>query len=179
MIDAIQGFFSSIFGNNVILATILIAMVPIIELKGAIPFAMSESIWKGFQLSSGFAFLYGVVGSSLIVPLLVWLYVPIIKFLKSTKLFKNLALKIEQKINTKKQNVENKIEEDSNKKQNKSLLLKTLGVFLFVAIPLPFTGVWTGSCFAVALGLNFFLSCVVVIFGNIIAGLIVLLFSSI
>ena len=179
MIEAIQNFFSNIFGNNIILATILIAMVPIIELKGAIPFSISHSIWKGLELSPGLAFLWGVIGSSLIVPLLVLVYSPLIKALKKTKLFKKIATKIEEKINTKKENVENKLDDKSqNIKTNKKTLLKVVSVFLFVAIPLPFTGVWTGSCLAVALGLNYFLSCFVVILGNIIAGLLVLAFSS-
>ena len=177
MIEAIKNFILNIFGNNVVLATILIAIIPIIELKGAIPFAMSSAIWKGKELSLGLAFLFGVVGSSLVVPILVLIYSPIIKLLKKTKLFKKIATKIEEKVNSKKQNVENKICETGNKTKNKKTILKALGVFLFVAIPLPFTGVWTGSCLAVALGLNFFLSCFVVIIGNIVAGLIVSVFS--
>ena len=180
MIDIIENFFASVFGNNVVLATILISIIPIIEVKGAIPFAMSSAIWKGFELNSGLALLWSLVGSSLIVPILLLIYEPIIRFLKNTKLFKKIAVKIEEKINRKKQAVENKInEEDKNKQANKKTILKALSVFVFVAIPLPFTGVWTGSCLAVALGLNFFLSCVVIIVGNAIAGIIVSIFSSV
>ena len=79
MTEFIENIFSSIFGNNVILATILIAIIPIIELKGAIPFSMSPEIWGSFALPYWEAFIYGLIGSSLIVPILALLYVPIIK----------------------------------------------------------------------------------------------------
>lgn len=51
-------------------------------------------------------------------------------------------------------------------------------MFLFVAIPLPFTGVYTGSCLAVALGLNFWWGLLVVLLGNLVAGTIMAFVSS-
>ena len=47
-----------------------------------------------------------------------------------------------------------------------------VGVFLFVAIPLPLTGVWTGTAVAVFLGLGFWKSLLAVSLGNISSGLI-------
>ena len=44
---------------------------------------------------------------------------------------------------------------------------------MFVAIPLPLTGVWTGTCFAILLGLNFWIICMTVILGNTLCGVIV------
>ena len=90
MTEFIENIFSSIFGNNVILATILIAMVPVIELKGAIPFSMAVDIWGTNALAYLPAFLCGILGSSLIVPILALLYLPIIRWLKKTKLFRIL-----------------------------------------------------------------------------------------
>ena len=46
---------------------------------------------------------------------------------------------------------------------------------MFVAVPLPLTGVWTGTCVAVFLGLDYLTTCTTVITGNIIAGLIITL----
>ena len=188
MTEFIENIFSSIFGNNVILATILIAIIPIIELKGAIPFSMSPEIWGSFALPYWEAFIYGLIGSSLIVPILALLYVPIINWLKKTKLFKTLAEKLENRVNSKKQNIETKAEEitdeKSNKKQNKKrvydkkFFLKLFGVFAFVSIPLPLTGVWTGTCIAVALGLGFWWTCLSVITGNVVAGLLITLAST-
>ena len=167
-----ENLFSSIFGNNAVLATILIAMVPLIELKGAIPFGMSGEIWKGAELSKWGAFGCGVLGSCLVVPILALIYIPLIKWLKGTKLFRRIAEKIENRINAKKQSVE-------KRNSKKSFVFKILSVFLFVALPLPLTGVWTGTCLAVALGLGFWVSTIVVILGNICAGLIITLLSSI
>ena len=50
-----------------------------------------------------------------------------------------------------------------------------LAVFVFVAIPLPFTGVWTGTCVAVFIGLDYISTCLSVITGNIVAGLLITL----
>ena len=41
MTDTISDFFIELFNGNVVLATIIIALIPLIELKGAIPFATS------------------------------------------------------------------------------------------------------------------------------------------
>lgn len=192
MVQFIENLFSSVFGDNVILATILIAMIPIIELKGAIPFSMSVDIWANNALSFMPAFWCGLLGSCLVVPILALIYAPIIKFLKGTKLFRKLAIKIEERVNSKKGNIEQKVEEadalensqvkkvekDEPKKYSKSFWIKLLGVFAFVAIPLPLTGVWTGTCIAVCLGLNFWWTCLTVLVGNIIAGIMITFVSS-
>lgn len=203
MTEFIENIFSTIFGNNVVLATILIAMVPVIELKGAIPFSMAVDIWGANALSFLPAFLCGVLGSSLIVPILALVYLPIIRWLKTTKLFRKFAIKIENRLNRKKENIDKKIDENieqnvqdlnENEKQinkenvisnnelkqnsRRSFWIKFLSVFVFVAIPLPLTGVWTGTCLAVVLGLNFWQTCLCVIPANILAGIIITLISS-
>lgn len=175
MTEYIEQFFSSIFGQNVVLATILISIIPIIELKGAIPFSMSVDIWGANALSSWQAFACGLVGTSLIVFVLALIYIPLIKWLKSTKFFKKLGERMETSINKKKKRVEDEISKEKSKKKN--FWIKILGVFLFVANPLPFTGVWTGTCIAIALGLKYWVACATVICGNIIAGLLILLLS--
>ena len=171
MTEFIENIFSSIFGNNVILATILIAFVPVIELKGAIPFSMSTEIWGQSALSLWEAFACGLLGSCLVVPILALIYEPLIRWLKTTKLFKSIASKFEEKVNKKRQKIEdNNLQEKTEKRR---ILKRFWGVFIFVAIPLPFTGVWTGTCIAVALGLGFWRSCLSVVTGNIVAGIII------
>lgn len=170
MTNFIQNVFSSVFGENVILATILIAMLPLIELKGAIPFAMSSQIFGVHALPLWQAFCFALLGSSLVVPILILIYKPITKWFKSTKLFNKLGNFIENKVNKKKEDIE-------KKDGKKSKLKRWLGTFVFVAIPLPLTGVWTGTCVAVALGLNFVESLSSVVLGNIIAGVIITLIS--
>lgn len=202
MTEFIENIFSSVFGNNVILATILIAIVPIIELKGAIPFSMSPEIWGSFALSYWEAFAYALIGGAIIVPILALIYKPIINLLKKTKLFRKLAEKLENRVNKRKDKIENKIEQNSSKDNvetnanvdikkeeqvevkpnktiyNKKFFIKLFSVFAFVAIPLPLTGIWTGTCLAVALGLNFWWTCASVITGNVVAGLLITLAST-
>ena len=50
MTEFLETLFGSLFSDNVILATILISMLPIIELRGAIPFGVSEEIWGAAKL---------------------------------------------------------------------------------------------------------------------------------
>ena len=175
MTEFLQNLFASIFSNNVILATILISMLPVIELRGGIPFGMAKDIWGQNALPYAESLLYSFLGSSSIVFLLAVIIKPLITWLKKTKLFNKLATWFEQKILGKSKKIEN----DSKfaKTEKKSRWKKILGVFLFVAIPLPLTGVWTGTCIAVFLGLSYLETCGTVIIGNLCAGLITMLIS--
>lgn len=58
-----------------------------------------------------------------------------------------------------------------------SLKYKLLGVFLFVAIPIPLTGVWTGSAVATFLNIDFKKAFLIILLGNLCAGLLVTLVS--
>lgn len=182
MVDAIQEIFKNIFGNNVEIATILISMIPIVELRGGIPFGMDKSLWGDVVLSSWQSFGYSFLGSCLVIPILALLFLPIINWLKKTKLFKNLAMSIENMIKKKSdkieadasKNLEEKAEDVKSKKFNKQYFIKLFGVFAFVAIPLPLTGVWTGTAIAVLLNFNFIETCLTVILGNFVAGIIMM-----
>lgn len=168
MVEWIENLFTNIFGDNVILATIVIAMVPVIELRGAIPFAMLK-FWGSRALTPFFAFLFSFLGSSLVVPILALIFIPVINWLKNTKFFKNFANSLENRINKKRDKI--LVDVDEKSKRN-AFIKKLLGIFVFVALPLPLTGVWTGTCVAVMLGLGFWWTCLVVIAGNLVAGII-------
>lgn len=172
-----QQFFANLFGDNVILATILIAMLPIIELRGAIPFGMSVNFWGAKALNGVSSFLWSFLGSSLVVPIIALVFTPILNWLKKTKLFCKIATKFEDRIKTK----TNKIEDDAqhSRKEKSKIWLKALGLFLFVAVPLPLTGVYTGTCIGVMLGFKFWQNCLIVIAGNLCAGLIMTFVCSI
>lgn len=160
---------TAIFGHNSILATIFTSMLPLVELKGAIPLGVS-SIWGVDALSSWQAFLWALLGSSIVVPIVALLFRPIYQWMKDKKFFKTLvdfvvgdAAKRSDKIKA----------ENQNKSTRRTLWLKILTIFLFVAFPVPMTGVWTGTCFAVLLGLNFWVICATVIIGNTVCGIII------
>ena len=67
----IKELFARVFGDNAALATVLISIVPIIELKGAIPFGMSTAFWGEHALSGGAALGCGILGGLIVAILLV------------------------------------------------------------------------------------------------------------
>lgn len=180
MVEFIHGIFKNIFGNNVALATTLISMVPIIELRGGIPFGMDKTLWGNYALSSWKSFGFSFLGSCLVVPVLALLFLPIINWLKKTKLFKKMATGIENMIKKKSDKIEadstnTEVKENANnKKFTKQYFIKLFGVFMFVAVPLPLTGVWTGTAIAVLLNFNLVETCLSVILGNLVAGIIMM-----
>lgn len=158
------------FGSNPLLATFIVALLPIFELRGAIPFGMSTQIWGTQALSAIQSFLISFFASLIVIPVVAVVFVPLLNFLKTTKLFKNIS-----------QNVFNHFLLKANllNKNNSSHTLKILGVMGFVAIPLPLTGVYTGTVIAVLLGLNFYETLIACGCGNLIAGVIVTLLATV
>ena len=136
------------------------AMLPIWELKGAIPMgvAMGMPVWT--------AFLLAYLGSCIPVPFIIFFIEKIIRKLATSKVkfFNSVANWILKKVDKHK----DKIEKGGY-----------WGVFIFVAIPLPGTGVWTGSLLAAMLGLKPKKAIPIVLLGNLVAGVLMLLLSSI
>jgi hypothetical protein len=69
--------------------------------------------------------------------------------------------------------------EDEKKKSLSETFLKQMGVFIFVAIPLPMTGIWTGTAIAVFLGLTFKQAVLPAVLGNFVAGLFISLLAEV
>jgi len=98
-----------------------------------------------------------------------FLLIPVLNLLKKWKFFRRLAEGVENYIS-------NKAERELQKREGSKLSItkiKTFAVFIFVAIPLPMTGIWMGSALAVFLGLKFKEAVLPVAIGNLIAGLII------
>lgn len=159
-------FIKNLIGND-ILATIIMSLVPLIELKGGIVFARGAGL--GFFSALGLAYL----GSTLVFVPIYFLLRPILNLIKKIKFVDKLAFKVENYFKGKAESTLKKQAEKKNKKALSEKLLKQLGVFIFVAIPLPMTGVWTGTAIAVFLGLNFKDVILPVVLGNLTAGLII------
>lgn len=176
MVEVFGNILVKIFGSQSWLATTLISMFPIIELKGAIPIGVSTDFWGEYALTSMQAFLFSMLGSCLVVPILTLIFVPIIKWMKNTKTFHKISEIIEEKINKSSRQIREKADKRQNK--TKSTIFKMIGIFVFVADPFPFTGVWTGTCVGVALGLKFWQTVLSVVTGNIVAGLLVMFVCS-
>ncbi len=177
MAEILGKIFSFVFGNHSMIATVIISMFPIIELKGAIPIGMSVDYFGEYALDGTSAFLLSLLGSSLVVPIIALIFTPIVRWLKGTKVFKRVGEFIDQKVTRHKTDIDNKV--NKSKSNTKSTIVKCLLIFAFVAIPLPLTGVWTGTCVAVAVGLNLWQTCLSVILGNVVAGLIIVFVCSV
>ena len=182
MTELIGEVFSKIFNDNVMLATIFVSMVPIMELKGGIPFGMSEAFWGTKALGRWQAFWLAYLGCCIVSVILYFAFMPIMKLLRKTKIFKGLANYIDTRIKKQSSKIEQSndcqsVEVDKEVKLPSSglnkKLLKMFGVFVFVAIPLPLTGVWMGTCLAVVLGLNFWETIISTFLGNVVAGVII------
>lgn len=159
-----------IFGGNSILGTLLVSMLPLIELKGAIPLGVSAEIWGSAALDTWQSFCWALLGSCLVVPVVALLFRPIYNWIKDKKFFKTIVDFLVGDITKRSEKIK---AENQGKTARRTLWLKILAVFLFVAFPVPLTGVWTGTCFAVLLGLNFWVICAAVIAGNVLCGVII------
>ena len=107
---------------------LLISMVPVIELRGAIPLGM---IWLGnnYPLAHGLS----LAANLLIVPFIVLLFNKILYVMRRIVITAKLADWLEARVENKSQSIEN---------------LMFVGLMLFVAVPLPGTGAWTASMIA-------------------------------
>jgi len=161
---------TAIFGSNSALAIVCVAMLPLLEVKGAIPLGVSAQLWGAAALNTWQAFGWALLGSSLVVPIIALLFTPIYNWLKTKKFFKTILDFIVGDVAKRSDDMK---AETKNKSAGRVLWLKIAAIFLFVAFPVPLTGVWTGTCFAVLLGLNFWVICATVIAGNAVCGVIV------
>lgn len=148
------------FGNfEKEIIVILTAAAPISELRGAIPLAIF-----GFGFSAWKAFLLSVFGNLLpIIPVLFFL--PIFSNWLSNKSdsFKQFFTWLFNRTKT---------------KHNKHFeIWKELALLVFVAIPLPLTGAWSGVLAAYVFGVPFWRAVLMIGLGVIISGVIVVLLS--
>jgi uncharacterized membrane protein len=135
------------------LTVMLTAALPIIELRGAIPVGMS------LGMSPAHATIISFIGSMIPVPFILFTIRPIFNYLKKTKLFKKLVHKLTDKSLNKSGNIQK---------------YGAWGLLVFVAIPLPGTGVWSGSLAAALLDMRFKWAFPAILVGNLIAAVIIM-----
>jgi uncharacterized membrane protein len=159
-------FIQNLIGND-LWATLIMSLIPMIELKGGIVFA--RGVGFDFITALGLSFL----GSTMVFIPIYFLLRPILNLLKKIKWFNKIAVKVEDYFKDKADETLEKRSVEENGKSKSETFLKQLGVFIFVAIPLPMTGVWTGTAIAVFLNLKFKDVILPVALGNLVAGLII------
>lgn len=136
------------------LKTLVTAMLPILEIRGAIPVGVASG------LDPWLAFAVGFVGNMLPIPVLILLTRKIIEWLKKHNMLVKLTAWLE-----------NKGSKGAQKVQKYSFW----GLFILVAIPLPGTGAWTGALVASLLDMRLKRALPAIAMGVAAAGLIVLL----
>lgn len=135
------------------LATFIISMIPVIELRGAIP------IGVGLGLSHVEAMGVSIVGNMMPVPFIILFIRPIFKWMTKHSLrLGRLAEKLEAK---------------AEGKWDRIHRFQFFALTLFVAIPLPGTGAWSGALIAAVMNMRLRSALPSILLGVIIAGILV------
>ena len=138
------------------LEIMLLAMLPLTELRGAIPIGIA------MDLNPIAVYVASVIGSTIVSIPLILTFRHILNFFRNIDIFLPLVKKVDSKIET-------------GMKRLKSISI--LGIILFVGIPLPTTGTWTAAAIASILKMRIKTSLLGVVIGNMMSGIIVSLIS--
>ena len=157
MTDSLINWFTSTlsFMPKEVIAFI-ISMVPILELSGGLIAAslLGIGVYKAVFLC--------VLGNIVPIPFILLFITPIFNWMKTTKLFRPMVEKLENK---------------SMSKSDQIQKYEFWGLALFVGIPLPGTGAWTGALIAALLGIKIKKASLSIFTGIIIATVIMTIIS--
>ena len=134
----------------------IISMLPILELRGGL---IAASLLNVDFLPG---YIFSIIGNILPIPIVLLFLEKIFDFLRKFNITEKLVVKLENKILSKKDQIEK---------------YGYLGLLLFVGIPLPGTGAWTGSALAVLLHLDRKKSFVYIFLGVVLASIIMSILS--
>ncbi len=154
----VVGFFGTwagtIVGKYVIV--FIISMIPILELRGGLLAAsmLGLPMWQSYIIC--------LIGNIIPIPFILWLINPLFRYMRSWPIIGKFVTWCEKKADSKKEKIEK---------------LKYWGLFLFVGIPLPGTGAWTGCLIAALLNLDKKKSLLAAVLGVLLAGIIMLILS--
>jgi len=135
------------------LIIVIIAALPVVELRGALPVAINI-----FNMPWYWAFCLSIIGNLLPVPILLLFFESLAKLISKISIGKKLV---------------NWVLERTRRHGGVIEKYERIGLILFVAIPLPVTGAWTGSIAAFLLGIKFQHAFLSIFCGVVIAGVIV------
>ena len=139
--------------------TFIISMLPVVELRGSIPWAMTLG-----KMGWGDALLWSLIGNAVpIIPLLLLLE-PVSNILRKIPLFDRFFIWLFTRTQKRGEKVMQKY--------------KAFGLAVFVGIPLPGTGIWTGAIAAFVFGVPFRLALPAIFAGMVAAGIMVTLASA-
>ena len=142
------------------MVTLLMAAIPVTELRAAIPLAVTT-----LDLSPASAFLFAVVGNLLPIPVLYGLLPP---FIRWAKVHSPTADRLLEKYF-------HHLKPRHGEKFQKA---SSAALAAFVAVPLPGTGVWTGTVIAILFGISARYAVPSLVAGAVVAGVLVLLITT-
>lgn len=154
MSDAVIHFFNDFPMPR--LAVFIISMLPVLELR------MGLIVSAAFKIPMLQAFVICFIGNIIPIPFILLFIKSIFKFMKKFKLLAPIVIFFENK---------------AAKKSDSVIKKQSLGLFLFVAVPLPGTGGWTGALVASLLDMPMKKSLPVIIAGVFCAGLIMIVLT--
>lgn len=160
IVGAILGVFGGLtsiaYGREILV--FIISLMPILELRGGL---IAAALLGLEPLPS---YIISIIGNVLPVPFILLLITKILEWMKNSKI--GFLNKIANWLNEKVEKHKGQIEK-----------FGYLGVVLFVGIPLPGTGAWTGSLIASVLGMDRKKTFLAVMFGIVMASIIMMLIS--
>ena len=156
MIDWFIGALGGKVGKELI--AFIISMVPILELRGGLlaagPALLDIPMWQAIPIC--------VVGNLIPIPFILLLITKIFDWMKWTKKLKPIVDKLEKKAMSKSDQIEK---------------YEFWGLMIFVGIPLPGTGAWTGALIAALLGIRFRKAFPAIVLGVCLAAFIMTVLS--
>ncbi|HJB82248.1 MAG TPA: small multi-drug export protein [Candidatus Mediterraneibacter intestinavium] len=156
MIDWFIGTLGGKVGKELI--AFIISMVPILELRGGLlaagPALLDIPMWQAIPIC--------VVGNLIPIPFILLLITKIFDWMKGTRKLKPIVEKLEKKAMSKSDQIEK---------------YEFWGLMIFVGIPLPGTGAWTGALIAALLGIRFRKAFPAIVLGVCLAAFIMTVLS--
>lgn len=155
--ESLVHFFIKLFGDlNKETVIFVISLMPILELRGGLLAAtlLHVDFFKALAIC--------ITGNVLPIPIILIFLEKILKLFEKWKVTKKIVTWLEKKVDSKRSQIDK---------------YGYLGLILFVGIPLPGTGAWTGSLLAIMLGLNKKKSFIFILIGVLLAAVIMSIVS--
>ena len=154
LLNLFRGIWKAPFGKEI--TVFILSLFPIIELRGGL---IAAALLKIEPLPS---YLICILGNIVPIPFILFLIQGILNAMRKTKLFHKIVLWLDHKVEQKKGQIER---------------YGFWGLVLFVGIPLPGTGAWTGGLIAAVLNMDKKKAFLALTLGVILAGILMMIFS--
>ena len=154
LLSLFEAFKAIPFGSEI--SVFIISLLPILELRGGL---LAAGL---LNLNPIIAYIVSIVGNLLPIPFILLFLTPVFNWMKKTKLLRKIVEKMEAK---------------ADKHKDKFEKGEFIALILFVGIPLPGTGAWTGALVASVMGMDRKKAMLAIVLGVILASIIMMILS--